>query len=121
MTSAFTVRELIDRGESYAGQEITVTGWVWDRFEHHAIYNSLTGTAQPDPQIGIWLRGQLPRRGTIRGDGPLHRVQVRLSGRFHWRPKARAGHGSLWPAWIDVRAVVIITPAVESKAPEHEA
>src|SRR5262245_38181105 len=83
--------------------------------------NSLTGTAKPDPQVGIWLRGQLPRRRTIRGDGPLHRVQVQLSGRFHWRPKAGAGHGHLWTAWIGVRAVVVIAQAVESDVAELHA
>jgi hypothetical protein len=115
MTSVYTVRELLDRGASQTDLDIAVTGWVWDRFEHRAIYESLTGIAKPDPQVGIWLRGQLPRRRTIRGDGPLHRVQVRLTGRLHWRPKAGAGHGSLWPAWIGVRMVEIITaPGAES-------
>ena len=103
MTPAFTVTELLAQGASQADLEVSVSGWVWDRFEHCAIYDSLTATTDPNPKDGIWLRGQLPNRRASRGDGPLHRQSVRLTGKFHWQPKKGAGHGILGATTTDVR------------------
>jgi hypothetical protein len=105
MTPAFTVAELLAHGASKAEQQVSVSGWVWDLFEHCAIYDQLPAVATPDPKGGIWLSGQLPERRTTRGDGPLHRKLVRLTGKFHWQPKRGAGHFGRWPAWLGVVAV----------------
>ena len=122
MTTAFTVTELLAQGASQANLEVSVSGWVWDRFEHCAIYDSLTATAEPDPRFGIWLSGQLPTRSNSRGDGPLHRQSVRLTGKFHWQPKTGAGHFGLWPAKLGVKTVEhIADPSAESTRPRDEA
>jgi hypothetical protein len=105
MTPSFTVRELLAEGASRADTEISVSGWVWDRFEHRAIYHSLPESTDPDPKTGVWLSGQLPRRLTSRGNGPLHRQFVQLTGKFHWQPNHGAGHFGLWPAWLGVKTV----------------
>lgn len=121
MTPVFTVTELLAQGASQADLEVSVAGFVWDRFEHCAIYDSLTTAATPDPKRGIWLSGQLPNRRTGRGDGPLHGQSVRITGKFHWQPKKGAGHFGLWPAWLGVRSVEIVSgTSTEPIPPRHD-
>ena len=121
MASVFTVAELLALGASQNDFEVCVKGCVWDRFEHFAIYDSLTTTAEPEPTVGIWLAGQLANRRPRRDDGPLHRQSVRLIGKFHWQPKRGAGHFSLWPAWLGVRAVEVLSDTnLESTMPRHD-
>lgn len=103
MTSTFSVGALLAQGARQNQQEVCVSGWIWDRFEHRAIYDSLT--TAPDPKIGICVTGQLPNRPTGRGDGPLHGQWVQLTGVFHWQPKRGAGRSGLWPAWLGVKSV----------------
>ena len=105
MTPPLTISDLLVSGASHADSEIAVVGWVWDRFEHCAIYDSLPSLGHPEPSAGVWLAGQLPARRTARGDSPLHGQRVIVAGRFHWQPNSGAGHFSLWPAWIGVRRV----------------
>jgi hypothetical protein len=107
MSAYYSVRELLADGPRQSDREITLTGWVWDRLEHCAIYDFdfLAATNHPDTKAGIWLRGNLPQRRTTRGDGPLHRAHVQVTGKFHWQPKSGAGHFNSWPAWIGVRSV----------------
>ena len=105
MTPFLTVSDLLASGTSHADAEVAVVGWVWDRFEHRAIYDSPPSSVQPERSSGIWLEGQLPTRRASHGDGPLHGKRVVVAGKFHWQPNRGAGHFSLWPAWIGVRRV----------------
>src|SRR5207245_11642009 len=67
----------------------------------------------PDQRQGIWLSGALPQRRTVRGDGPLHGLRVKLSGKFHWEPKRGAGHMGLWRAWLGVKSCDVIDSTAE--------
>lgn len=112
MTTRLTVSDLLASGPSHADSEVVVVGWVWDRFEHRAIYDSLPSSGHPEPSAGIWLAGQFPARRTSVGAGPLHGQRVVIAGKFHWQPNTGAGHLSLWLAWIGVRLVECMpTPA----------
>jgi hypothetical protein len=109
MTPAFNVGELLSQGAIHADSEVAVAGYVWDRFEHRAIYESLPSSSRPEASSGIWLAGQLPARPATRGDGPLHGQRVVIVGTFHWQPKAGAGHFGAWPAWLGVRQITPTT------------
>jgi hypothetical protein len=113
MPSNLGVRELPDQAAPHADSQVSVTGWVWDRFEHRAVYDALPDAGAPNPKDGIWLTGSLPKRLTIRGDGPLHRQFVALTGKFHPAPKRGQGHFNHWPASLGVTE---IRPAQASPA-----
>ncbi len=115
MTPALQVSDLLARGTSHAGSRLAVAGYVWDRFEHRAIYAALPSSGQPEPMAGIWLAGQLPARRVARGDGPLHGRQVVVVGTFHWQPGVGAGHFRAWPAWVAVEQI-LSTPTSPPKA-----
>jgi hypothetical protein len=97
MNTDFSVKELLANGHLQAEQEVTLTGWVWQQFEHCAIYDDVSPIAAipPDHDVGISLSNLTMRRHNLREGGPLHRMRVRVTGKFHWRPKSGAGHMSL--------------------------
>src|SRR4051794_36813939 len=105
---ALSVTELLEGGSVFANQDVVVTGYVWDRFEHRALYETLPAAGQPESKSGVCLAGQLPERPSGRGDGPLHGKHIAASGEFHWTPKAGAGHFGLWPAWLAIRQFTLL-------------
>ena len=107
-TPRMTVDELLASGAEQADQDVVVCGWVWDRFEHRAIYPSLPASGQPNERTGIWLNGNLPQRHSMRGDGPLHQQHIQATGRFHWQPRSGAGHFNRWIAWIGVQQIQVV-------------
>ncbi len=121
-----SVNQLIEEGATHSNSEVEVVGWAVDRFEHRAIYDSQAAAMSaaaaitPSSSHGIQIRGTLPERKTIRGDGPLHGLRVKLTGKFHWQPRSL-----LWPAWIGVKSHEVIDQIAEpdagpsSRPPSH--
>lgn len=112
-----SVSQLVEDGATYSNSDVEVVGWVVDRFEHRAIYDT-RDTTTTRYRHGIWLTGQLPERQTVRGDGPLHGLRVKVSGKFHCQPGGGAGHMNLWAAWIGVRSYEVIADNGELGASE---
>lgn len=118
MMNAFTVSQLLSEGAAHANLDVEVVGWVVDRFEHRAIYDTGAGKLGrgPGQSQGIWLSGALPECRTVRGKGPLHGLRAKLSGKFHWQPRSGAGHMGLWPAWLGVKSYEVLDPIAEPDA-----
>jgi hypothetical protein len=111
-----SVKQLVEGGAPYSNSDVELEGWVVDRFEHRAIYDTMADATGRNYGHGVWMSGALPRRKFVRGDGPLHGLRVKLHGKFHWQPRSGAGPMSLFPAWIGVRTLEVLSPSAEPSA-----
>jgi len=116
--TVISVSQLVQEGASHADKDVEVVGWVVDRFEHRAIYGTETDAVDQCHRRGIWMAGSLPQRQTVRGDGPLHGLHVKVRGRFHHQPRSGAGHMGLFPAWIGVKTYEVLDQIAETGCTE---
>jgi hypothetical protein len=102
MDQVFTVQDLLADPVRFDGQIITVIGFYVGESEHHALHRSRAhvGTrSNPRLSEAVWLHHEATVGGEKKAER-LNRHRVRVTGIFHNRRRAGAGHFNAFPAFI---------------------